>query len=238
VEFCAGHGGDEVVNSGVLAIVPARGQSRRLPGKNLRPLAGRPLLAWTVDAARAASTIDRVVVSTEDEVVAACALEHGAEVPVLRPSALAHDATPGIDPILHMVEWLGDHQGYRPRLVVVLQPTSPLRTAADIDACIALLDDKAGEAVVSVSPTPFPLSWLRLVDEQQRLVTVPGAMPHDGYVINGAVYLTSRRNLLETRSTYAEPTFAYVMPRERGLDIDTAFDFAIAEWLLSRAVVP
>lgn len=222
-------------SANVLAIVPARGGSKRLPRKNLRPLAGKPLMAWTLDAARAAASLGRIVVSTEDDEIAACAVACGADVPIRRPADLAADETPGIEPILHMVRWLEEHEGYRPDLVMVLQPTSPLRTAGDIDASVELLRAKHGEAVVSVCESPFPGSWLRTVDDAGRLGGwTPVTPTQAAYVLNGAVYLTTREVLLARHDTYADPTWAYVMPRERSVDIDSAFDFELAEWLVRR----
>ena len=126
----------------VLAVVPARGGSKRLFRKNVQPLAGKPLVAWTIEAARAARSIVRVVVSTEDDEIAKCAVAHGAEVPIMRPAELAADETPGIEPILHMVRWLETQEGYCPDVVMILQPTSPLRTSDDIEASLALMRAK------------------------------------------------------------------------------------------------
>jgi CMP-N,N'-diacetyllegionaminic acid synthase len=214
----------------VLAIVPARGRSRRLPRKHLRKLAGRPLIDWTLEAARRASRIDRIVVSTDDQRIIACARRMGVDVPVVRPGELARDDTPGIEPILHMVEWLAEHERYRPHIVVVLQATSPLRTAEDIDAALDLMVSRRTEAVVSVSPAPCQASWLRHVDAGGRLGSSACETDDEAmHVVNGALYATTRANLLATRSVYADPTYAYVMPRERGVDIDTAYDWAVAE---------
>src|SRR5262249_27777372 len=115
------------VSGSVLAIVPARGGSKSIPRKNLQPVAGRPLIAWTIDAARRARAIDRVVVWTEDDEIAEVARAWGAEVPVRRPAELAGDDTPGIEPVLHIVRWLDTQENSRPELIVVLQPTSPMR---------------------------------------------------------------------------------------------------------------
>ena len=220
----------------VLAVVPARGSSKRLPRKNLRLLAGRPMLAWTLDAARGAPSVSRLVVSTEDDEIAAYAVGQGVEVPTRRPAELAADDTPGIAPILHMVRWLEAAEGYRPDVVLVLQPTSPLRTAEDIEGSLRVLDEKQGEAVASVCPAPFPSSWLKRVDRDGRLLDRFAGVETDGeYVLNGAIYIV-RRDVLLTRETDAgDPTWAYVMPRERSVDVDTAFDFDQAEWLLQRA---
>src|SRR5207247_4427078 len=125
-----------IVNTDVLAVIPARGGSKAVPHKNLRRVGGRPLIGWTIDAARAATSLSRVVVSTDSDDIAAVAIAEGAEVPTRRPASLAADDTAGVEPVLHMVEWLRDHQRYEPDVVVVLQPTSPLRKAGDFVAAV------------------------------------------------------------------------------------------------------
>jgi CMP-N,N'-diacetyllegionaminic acid synthase len=228
--------------SEVLAVIPARGGSKGVAGKNIRPLGGRPLIAWTIEAALAATTPMRVVVSTDADDIAEIASRHGAEVPMRRPADLVQDDTPGIDPILHAVEWLDRNEGYRPHLVVVLQPTSPLRTADDIDAAIRLLRDRGAAAVVSVAPTPHHPAWMKRVTDDGELVeafesadvlTVRQRLA-PLYVLNGAIYLVSREVLMERRSLYATKTYAYVMPPERSIDIDSLWDFELVEFVLGR----
>lgn len=216
----------------VLAIIPARAGSQRLPGKNLRPLRGKPLLAWTIEAALNARTITRTVVSTEDEAIAACARMYGAEVPVMRPAALAEDDTPGMLPILHLVDWLRDHAQFEPHIIVVLQPTSPLRTAADIDVAIGQMQTQQATCVTSVSPIA-DASWLRTIAGSGRLKR---AMDGDDrvYVLNGAIYAAQAEVVRATRSMDDGSALPYVMPRERSVDIDVAADFELAEFLMGR----
>ncbi|MBY0493501.1 MAG: acylneuraminate cytidylyltransferase family protein [Cyanobacteria bacterium] len=213
----------------VLAIIPARGGSRRLPGKNLLDLRGKPLIAWTIEAALQSRAVTRTVVSTEDEAIAACARKHGAEVPVMRPPAMATDDAPGMLPLLHILEWLRDHDRYQPDIVVALQPTSPLRTSADIDAALALLTADA-TCVVSVTPVA-PASWLRVQSASQRL-----SRPVDGdqpvYVLNGAIY-AARTGLVHATGRMDDGSaVGYVMPRERSVDIDDRADFDVASCLM------
>jgi CMP-N-acetylneuraminic acid synthetase len=217
--------------SSVLALIPARAGSKRLAGKNLLPLAGKPLIAWTIDAAGNSRLVTRTVVSTEDERIAACAREHGAEVPVMRPASMAQDQSPGMDPILHMIEWLQRHENYRPDTVVVLQPTSPLRTADDIDAAIQLMNASGASSVVSVAPIGAPGSWLRVVAEDRRARPVM-ADGTDLHVLNGAIYAARTGIILSTRQMDDGAPVAYVMPRARSIDIDTREDFDLAESLL------
>ena len=125
-----------------LAVIPARAGSKTIPGKNIKVIAGKPMIGWTITAALEAQGLDRVIVSTDSAVIAETALTFGAEVPFLRPEEIAQDDTPGIEPILHAVRWLDQQEGYKPDFVMYLQPTSPLRTSLDIDAVINLAREK------------------------------------------------------------------------------------------------
>ena len=133
----------------ILGLIPARGGSKALPHKNIRQFAGKPLIAWTIETALACPMLDRTIVSTDDPEIADVSRHWGAEVPFLRPAELARDDTPGIEPVLHAVRWLGENEGYRPDYVMVLQPTSPLRTTEDIEAAIQLARDRQADGVVS-----------------------------------------------------------------------------------------
>jgi CMP-N-acetylneuraminic acid synthetase len=225
-----------------LGLIPARGGSKRLPRKNLLPLAGRPLLTWTTAAATATKRIDRVVLSTEDEEIAAVGREHGAEVPFIRPDGLATDTATTLDVVAHALGALaaaGDHYDY----VVVLQPTSPLRSADDIDGAIDLLLEKRADSVVSVCETDHPPEWSNTLPPDLSMAGffrpgVRGTRSQDlprSYRLNGAIYVYSCARLLRTGSLVMDDnSFAYVMPRERSVDIDSALDFEIAQLMLQR----
>jgi N-acylneuraminate cytidylyltransferase/CMP-N,N'-diacetyllegionaminic acid synthase len=237
----AGHGGAAIPQRrrllSVLAIVPARGGSKGVPRKNVRLVAGRPLVAWTIDAALGARSVGRVVVSTDDAEIAEVARRCGAEVPVLRPAELARDDTPGVEPALHIVEWLDANEGYRPENVVLLQPTSPLRTAGDIEDAVRLMEARGESAIVGVTPVTTHPAWMKLIASDGTLVDAPDLTQAETvrqhlaplYVINGAIYLVARDVLLKRRSFYAERTLAYVMPPDRSLDVDSAWDLRVAE---------
>lgn len=227
--------------STVLAIVPARGGSKAVPRKNIQPVGGRPLIAWTIEAARAARGVERVIVSTDDAEIAEASKGCGADVPFLRPASLAADDTPGTSPILHAVEWLDEHEQYRPTSVIVLQPTSPLRTVDDIDGALAVLERRRCRSVVGVSPTPHHPLWMKCLTDDERLIDF---IPEDSssavrehlpavYIVNGAIYLVRRDVLMETRALYGDDTWAYVMPPERSLDIDTDWDLHVADLILT-----
>ncbi len=236
----------------VLGVITARGGSKGIPGKNLRPLAGKPLLHYTIDAARASAALDRLVLSTDDEAIAGAARAAGCEVPFLRPAALARDETPHLPVMQHVVRWLDEHDGYRPDAVMILQPTSPLRRAEDITASIALLERTGADSVLSVSEVPahvHPMRTLRLDDEDRAVLFVTGDpvrrrinrrqdLP-PAWTMNGAVYVCRTRVLFgDEPSLYGDDTVAYRMPAEYGISIDDLDDWAHAEHALAVAAAP
>lgn len=212
----------------VLALIPARGGSKGLPGKNILPVRGRPLLAWSVDAARSSRHVDRVVLSSEDKAIMAAARACGCEVPFRRPDALASDTAPTIDVVLHTLDAL---PGYD--VVVLLQPTSPLRTASDIDAACERFAASGAPACVSVSLAEQSPYWMYRLGENQVLVPIvatPSEVSRrqdlpDVYMLNGAIYVADTASLRQTRTFLTRDTVAHVMPAGRSLDIDTAADF-------------
>ena len=209
----------------VIGIVPARAGSQGLPGKNVRLLAGRPMVEWTLAAGLASAVVDRLVVSTDDEAVAGIAERMGVEV-VRRPAALADAAASVIDAIDHVLTTVGDDWDY----VVLLQPTSPLRTAADIDGAVALCDHRGAPSVIGVSPMPKPQGFYGRLGEGE--VFAPNApQPDEAVVINGAVYVGRPETLRRDRSFQSEGTLAWTLPPERGWDVDTLFDFVVCEAL-------
>ncbi len=220
----------------ILALIPARGNSKGIPRKNIKPIAGKPLIAWAIEAALCSRVLDAVVVSTEDEEIAEVARQWGAQVPFRRPPELAQDDTPGIDPVLHALEQLPDFD-----VVLLLQPTSPLRTTEDIDACISLAQDMQASSVVSVSKPGKHPYWMYSLGTDQRLQTlidVPPILRRQDlppvYAVNGALYYT-RTNWLQQQHTFVTAeTVAYVMPSERSVDLDTQLDWKLAEILLKE----
>ena len=212
----------------VLGVIPARGGSKGLPGKNMLPINGRPLLAWSVDAAQAACHIDRVVLSSEDEAIIGAARAYGCDVPFIRPKSLATDTAATFDVVLHALDSL---PGYD--VVVVLQPTSPLRTAADIGAACERFAVSGASSCVSVTAVSQSPHWMYRLDEHQTLV--PLLETFDGisrrqdlppiYALNGALYVADVSWLRSNRGFVGKDTIAYVMPAERSIDIDSAADF-------------
>ncbi|MGE4265677.1 MAG: acylneuraminate cytidylyltransferase family protein [Desulfovibrio sp.] len=224
----------------IVATINARGGSKGVPGKNIRDLGGLPLIAWTIREARRSAMIDRVIVSSDDEGILAVARSHGAETPFVRPRELARDDTPGVDPVLHVVEAIKpDAYDY----IVLLQPTSPLRTVEDIDGCIAACLDADLPCLISVteadeSPyymfTMAPDGLMSPVIAQERFHTRRQDLPRV-VTPNGAVYVADCAWLARTRSYLTPETRGYEMPRERSQDIDGLLDFDICELLLRKA---
>lgn len=212
----------------VLGLIPARGGSKGLPGKNILRVEGRPLLAWSVDAALASHCVDRTVLSSEDEAIIATARECGCDVAYRRPAELATDTATSIEVVLHALDELPGHD-----LVVLLQPTSPLRTAADIDAACEMLVARQAPACVSVTAVEQSPYWMYRIDARQVLDPIVDS-PAEAvrrqelppvYVLNGAVYVARSEWLRRTRSFVTRDTLGYVMPAARSIDIDTAEDF-------------
>jgi CMP-N,N'-diacetyllegionaminic acid synthase len=220
----------------VLAVIPARGGSRGVARKNVRDLAGKPLIAWTIEEASRSQHIDRLILSSEDAEIMSIARTYGCEVPFTRPADLARDDTPGVMPVLHALEAL---PGYD--IVVLLQTTSPMRTAADIDGCIEQLVESGAGACVSVTPAERSPYWMFTMDSRgimepllradsraHRRQDLPSV-----YALNGAVYAAKCEWLLEHKTFVTPETVGFVMPQERSLDIDTELDLRIAQCIWS-----
>ena len=225
----------------VLALIPARGGSKGLPGKNILPVGGRPLLAWSIDAAHAARSIDRVVLSSDDEAIMAAGRACGCEVPFRRPTTLATDTATSIDVVMHALDAL---PGYD--VIVLLQPTSPLRSAADIDAACARLVASSAPSCVSVSLVQQSPYWMYRLGDRYRLspiVEAPAGATRrqdlpEVYALNGAIYVADTVWLRDSRSFVGRDTVAYVMPAERSIDIDTATDFEAFHRCVSASPLP
>jgi len=224
-----------------LAIIPARGGSKGLLGKNIRPLAGVPLIAHTIKAAQGAQTVDRIIVSTDDEAIAEIARDAGAEVPFIRPAHLSNDKATGVDVCLHALAHANNSLDYHPELVIFLQPTSPLRSSADIDAAVKLLRDSDADSVVSVKAvTEYP-QWMKKMDAEQRISPLLEQLEiktnrqdlEKSYILNGAIYLSTTASMKKSHSVYGSDTRGYLMPDNRSIDIDTANDMLIAKALFN-----
>ena len=223
-----------------LGIIPARGGSKGVPRKNIRRVAGKPLITHTIDAAKASKRLTRFVVSTDDKEIASVARSCDCEV-LHRPAELAADDTPMLPVVCHALEAVEADEGKRFDYAVILQPTVPLRTADDIDRALELLVETGADSVISVYQVfdHHPVRMYRLVDG--RLVSYapepPGRLRQDlspVYHRNGAIY-AFRRELIEKAGTFIGPdTRPLIMPRERSINIDDELDLLLADLVLSR----
>lgn len=223
----------------VLALVAARGGSKRLPGKNLRPLGGKPLITWSIEAAKKIPAICDILVSTDDKAIARVARNAGAYVPWLRPAELATDTASSVDVCLHALEWYEGEKGKVDGLLL-LQPTSPFRSRATIQWGIELFQKHDRRPVVAVSSAAsHPLWCLRIEGETMRPFLDGGGLHlrsqdlPPAYVVNGAFYLIAPGDLRKRKSFYGDDMLPLVMEDpEESLDIDTEWDWRVAETVL------
>jgi CMP-N,N'-diacetyllegionaminic acid synthase len=225
----------------ILAIIPARGGSKGLPGKNIRSLAGKPLIAWSIEAATASSYIDKTIISSDCPDICRLAKQFGADVPFLRPAELATDEAKGIDATLHAIDWLKKN-GESYQLIIILQPTSPLRTTEDIERSIERYANSTAKAIVSVCKVEHHPWWSNTLPEDGNMGQFlrPEALNSNRqelpnyYRLNGAIYLSEVDYLRKHRSCLGPETLAYEMPTEQSVDIDSLIDFKLAEILISE----
>ena len=220
----------------LLALIPARGGSKGIPRKNIKKLCGKPLIAWSIEAAQKSKYIDRIIISTEDQEIADVARSCGAEVPFMRPHTLAQDDTPGIAPVLHALEKF-------PRIeqILLLQPTSPLRTADDIDGIVNKCQERHTPAAVSVYESSKHPNWMFFCGEDEKLspftdnpISTRRQDLTKVFALNGALYLANAQWLIQTESFISPETLGYVMPPERSADIDTLLDWEWLEFLMKK----
>jgi CMP-N,N'-diacetyllegionaminic acid synthase len=222
----------------VLALVPARGGSKGVPGKNIRVIGGKPMIAWTIEAARGSRYIDRLVLSSDDQAIIDVAIEYGCEAPFVRPAELASDQADAMSVIRHAIRALPEQFEY----VVLLQPTSPMRRTEDIDEAIERCVRGGAPACVSICEAEKSPFWMLRLDAQGIVHPLfPAEQIPDRrqdapsvFALNGAVYV-ARTDHLKLGGTFLAPgAVGYPMPKERSLDIDTELDLAIVDFLLKQ----
>ena len=232
-----------MASTDVLALIPARGGSRGIPDKNIRPLAGRTLLDYAADAALASKVVDRRVLTTDSERIAEEGRRIGLEVPFLRPENLARDDTPMLPVIEHAVEFLEKH-GWSPEIIVLLQPTSPLRRPAHVRAAVEQLRESGADSVVTVVELPMHLSpdYVMRIEDGRLVNFLPEGTSvtrrqdaRRAVVRDGSVYAFWRRTLRETRSIYGRDCRPLIVPAHESITIDTPDDWAEAERRLAVA---
>jgi len=221
--------------SRILAVIPARGGSKGVPHKNIRPFVGKPLLVHTIETAKAVPAIDRIIVTTDDSEISHIAHAAGAEVPLLRPAELSNDTSRVADAVIHLLEWLKINENYEPSHVLLLQPTSPLRTAEDIERAIRLFQYKNADSLVSVCRTENILltkdsdDTLSVVNpEQSQAPNRQELSPY--YRLDGSmIYLIKTKTLQVAKSFLAGKLVGYEIDRWRAVDIDEPQDFVLGE---------
>ncbi|MCC6181497.1 MAG: acylneuraminate cytidylyltransferase family protein [Bacteroidia bacterium] len=223
----------------MLAIIPARGGSKGLPGKNIRNLCGKPLIAYTIEAALKSEFISRVIVSTDDVNIANISTKYGAENPFMRPPHLATDTALSIDVLKYTIETFEKIENRRIEEFMVLQPTSPLRNVEDINNAIQLFYEKNAESVISFCKEHHPIKWHRYIAEDASFIKIFETNLNNrqdekpSYFPNGAIFIF-KRNVLKTRDYYSDKSYAYIMDRIRSIDIDTLEDFEFVEYLIKE----
>ena len=220
----------------VLAVIPARGGSKGVPRKNIRVVVGKPLIAWTIEAAKKSKYIDRLILSSEDQEIIEIAKNWGCDVPFVRPLEIAQDNTPGIDPILHAIK---EVPGFD--YVMLLQPTSPLRSTKDIDLSLEKCLYEDAPSCVSVTIPDKSPYWMYTLNDDHQLIPLLSAENYStrqslpmAYALNGAVYVAKVSFIVKGRSFVGQGTTAYIMPKERSIDIDDEIDFKMFEVLIEN----
>ncbi|HEX9922740.1 MAG TPA: acylneuraminate cytidylyltransferase family protein [Anaerolineae bacterium] len=228
----------------VLAIIPARGGSKGVVHKNIRPVCGKPLIAYTIETALAARHLFcRIVVSTDDDEIAAVARHYGAEVPFMRPAELAVDEAPMVPVLQHAVRFVEQQDDIRLDWVYLLQPTDPLRTAADLEEAMQLALAGGCDSVISVVQVfavhPILMKriehgWLLPYCLEEKEDTRRQDYQPPAYMRNGAIYLTRRDVLMERNSEWGETIRPYIMPPERSVGVDTELDLKLLELVMQE----
>jgi len=226
----------------ILALIPARGGSKGIPEKNTRDLAGKPLIAWTIETALNSNVCSKIVVTTENQKIIAIAQDWGAEVPFIRPEHLSGDEATSISVVQHAIEYFLTIGFDKSDYILLLQPTSPLRATEDIKNAVDIAQSKQADAVVSVTDAPShpyltkkinPTGMLQsFFDEKFDNIRRQDLPP--AYALNGAIYLNRISSLIEEKTFLPEnKTYGYIMPPERSIDIDTPWDLRLAELIIT-----
>jgi len=227
----------------VLAIIPARGGSKGLPGKNVKLLGGKPLIHWTIEAAMRSKYIDRVVLSTDDRGIAELCASTGIEMPFFRPDELATDESLAVDVYCYTVDRMQrDHKLVEDEYVVLL-PTVPFRSFHDIDLAIEMYRENNADSVISGKKVDFPVEWLLSVDPKTKQISGADLAKISGknrqsfeqqFIPNGGIYVLKHHLVKAQKSYYFNKTLFYEMPEERSIDIDVGYDFKLAEFFLEQ----
>ena len=225
----------------VLAVIPARGGSRGVPKKNIRPVKGKPLIIYTIEVAKRCEVITDLVVSTDDPEIRKISTNNGVEVPFIRPADLATDTALAIPTIQHSVRMMEKKKKTVYDIVVMLQPTSPLRSVNDISESLQLLLDSDADGIISVVQVNnfHPMKMKKIIEgflvnyEKPPVENPPRQLLPPVYIVNGAIYATKRDTLMKNDSFIGKKCLPYIMPEERSVNIDSILDFKLIENIIS-----
>lgn len=230
-------------NKKILCVIPARGGSKGLPGKNIKKLLGKPLIAYSIQQAKASGLIDRIIVSTDSQEIAKIAKQYGAEVPFIRPKILAADKSGTIEVLLHAVDWLKRNDKYDFDVLVLLHANTPLRKSEDINNCLETLINKKAENIFSVTEASRnPYFNMVEIDKKNRprLVKKGNFATRQSapkvFDMNSSIYVWRRDVLRDKKNIFLKKTLLYLMPKERSVDIDDYIDFKTAEMILKQKI--
>lgn len=228
----------------VLVYIPARSGSKSIKDKNIVDVAGKPLMAYTIEAAKASKYVDRVIVSTDSEQYGAIAQKFGADVPFLRPSEFATDTSPEMDTTIHLMDWL-ENNGLeyfgKFDIIMRLQATSPLRTAEDIDKGLELFVSKDADSIISVFECPVTPLWMNTLPQDLSMANfIPEPIRRKNrqelpthYQLNGAIFAARWDFIKQKKSWYGEKSYAFIMSKEHSVDVDDMLDLEFARFLIS-----
>lgn len=234
--------------SKILGIITARGGSKSVPRKNIKPLLGKPLIFYTIDAAKKSGVFDRLILSTDDKEIADVAKEYGCEIPFMRPKELAEDSTQHMPVVQHAVTWLKENEGYEPEYVMILQPTSPLRQSFHIQEAVSLMEQTGADSVLSVAQIPEQYSIHKaMVKNENGFLTLYGGEPvwkrtarrqelAPSYWSIGSIYLFKTELLFDADhpNFYGEKVAPYIVDKKYLVDINEPEDWIYAEEAMKR----
>jgi N-acylneuraminate cytidylyltransferase len=223
-----------------LAVIPARGGSRALPKKNVMPIAGKPMIAWTIEEAKKSKYIDKLILSSEDPEIINISKYYGCEAPFIRPNELSKDDVPAVKAILHAISIFNNFD-----YVIMLQPSSPLRIVEDIDSALEQICKNGNLSLVSVTKVLQHPNWMFTISDQGFLRNINNVEKIIAqrqelsivYLLNGAIQIAETRFLRKNNNFFSDETAAFIMPQERSFEIDTELDFVLVELLLKRSLL-
>ena len=228
-------------NKKILAIIPARGGSKGIPKKNIKNLAGKPLIYYTINSATKSNVFDKIIVSTDSKEIAEISRKYGVEVPFIRPKELSTDKADGMDVIIHAIKFL-EEKGEFFDYIMKLQPTSPLRNEKDIIDALNLATEKNANSIISVSECKRHPLWSNILNKNREMKSfikedIRKKNRQDlpkYYELNGMIFLAKTKKLLETKDWFMDESFALIIDKNRAIDIDDIVDFKLAEILINK----